>query len=129
MSTETFTIAYDGVALRDGAMDVRDLAPALLALGQLMDAANANLNGSAAHIQLQVKATEKGSFKIAFDLVQDWHQVIQIFSTPEASGATNLLTWVVGLGVPAGSGLFGSSKNYAVKRQRESTSDPTTLSF
>ena len=65
MSKETFTIAYDGPALQDGAMEVRDLAPALLALGQLLDAANATLNGDAAKIKLQVKATGTGSFEIA----------------------------------------------------------------
>lgn len=45
MSRATLTIAYDGQALRDNAMDVRDLAPAMLGLGQLFDAANSALNG------------------------------------------------------------------------------------
>ncbi len=86
-------------------MDVRDLAPALLALGQLLDAANANINGDAAHIKLEVRAAEKGSFQIALDLVQHWNQVLSFFATPEVSGATNLLTWVLGLST-TGTGLF-----------------------
>ena len=109
MSRETLTIAYDGLALRDGAMDVRDLAPALLGLGQLMDAANVSLNGNAAQIQLQVRATEPGSFQISFELIQNWRQTLQFFATPEASGATNLLTLV--LGVPTvGTGLVWLTK-------------------
>jgi hypothetical protein len=99
MSTETFMIAYDGPALRDGAMDVRDLAPALMALGQLLDAANTNINGKDAQIKLQVRATEQGSFQILLELTQSWvTQVLSFFASPEASGATNLLAWVLGIG-------------------------------
>lgn len=103
MSKEAFTIAYSGPALDDGAMDVRDLAPALMALGQLLDAANQNLNGDAAQIKLQVKATKQGRFEISFEFVQNWStQVLHFFASPEASGATNLLNWVLGItGVPS----------------------------
>ncbi len=91
-------------------MDVRDLAPALMALGQLFDAANRSLNGDAAVIKLQVKATEIGSFQIALELVQSWtSQILHFFETPEVSGATNPLAWV--LGIPAAGGsLLGLIK-------------------
>ena len=107
MRRDAFTLAYDGPALRDGAMDVRDLAPALMALGQLLDAANTNLNGSSSQIKLQVKATERGSFQIGLELIQSWStQVLQFFSSPEVSGATNLLSWVLGVGGAAGGSVL-----------------------
>ena len=85
MSRETFAIAYAGAALDGGAMDVRDLAPALLALGQLLDAANLNLNGKTSETKLQVTATSAGSFQIAFELVQSWTaQVLHFFAGEQA---------------------------------------------
>ena len=46
MSTSHFGIAFEGPAFDDGEIDVRDLAPALLALGDVIQAANHALNGS-----------------------------------------------------------------------------------
>jgi hypothetical protein len=70
VSRASFTIAYDGPALRDGAMDVRDLAPALLAVGQLFDAANTVLNRDQATVKISVTATGQGSFEISFEVLQ-----------------------------------------------------------
>lgn len=70
MSNAAFTLAYDGPSLRDGAMDVRDLAPALLAVGRLFDAANSTLNGDNARVSVQVTATDQASFDIFFQVYQ-----------------------------------------------------------
>ena len=59
MSSHSFYIAYDGPALVTNEMDVRELAPALLALSDVFNEANAVLNGERANVQLNVK----GSFK------------------------------------------------------------------
>lgn len=99
MSKASFTIAYDGPALRDGAMDVRDLAPALLAVGQLFDAANSVLNGDNARVNVQVTATGQGSFEIVFDLLQTLpQQLVGIFSGEVVTAALNLKELIVSAG-------------------------------
>lgn len=75
----SFSIAYDGEALRSHSMDVKDLAPALLAVGQLFDEANTILNGDNVSIKLQVKATAPGSFEVFFALDQSVKEQIAGF--------------------------------------------------
>ena len=58
----TFTIGFDGPAVVNGEIDVADLAPALLALGELFSAANRALNQERAETRLKIRASEKGSF-------------------------------------------------------------------
>ena len=97
MSCASFTIAYDGPALRDGAMDVRDLAPALLAVGQLCDAANTVSNRDQATVKVSVKATGQGSFEISFDVVQNIaSQITSFFAGEHIVGALNLKEIVFG---------------------------------
>ena len=87
VSQAQFTIAYDGPALRDGVMDVRDLAPALLAVGKLFDAANLTINGNAATVSVRVRATVPGSFEILIDLAQTITQhLTDLFVGDRATG-------------------------------------------
>jgi len=58
----TFKIGFDGPAVVNGEIDVADLAPALLALGELFSAANRALNQERAETRLKIRASEKGSF-------------------------------------------------------------------
>jgi hypothetical protein len=105
MSRATFTIAYDGPALRDGAMDVRDLAPALLAAGQILDAANSVINSDNTKVKVQVTATGAGSFQISFELIQTLEEHLVAFLTSgQVTAATNLVTLV--FGAPAVEGLI-----------------------
>ena len=68
----TSTIAFDGAALRGGEMDVRDLAPALLAFGDLVRDANRRLNGGRAEVKVVVKSRfRKGSFATTISLIQN----------------------------------------------------------
>src|SRR5262249_38676432 len=64
-------IAYDGPAMKDRSMDVRDLAAALLALGDLLQGANRVVNGDKATLAVRVQADfTTGSFDIGLTLVQ-----------------------------------------------------------
>jgi len=65
MSTQRFSVKYEGGALRQGRMNVRDLAPALNSIGTLFEEAGYVAFGDRARIQVQVEAGfERGSFDI-----------------------------------------------------------------
>lgn len=97
-----FRIAYEGAALREHTMDVRDLSPALLSLGQLFDEANRILNGDKVSINLQIKAHEAGSFEILLQLYQSFgDQVSHFLAGDFVTSVLNLKELVLG-----GGGLF-----------------------
>lgn len=94
MSTATFRVVYDGPALADHTMDVRDIAPALLAIADTLEEANRVLNGDRAQVRVQVRASFKtGSFGIDLDVVQNLASaVLELFATDKRIvGGINLL--------------------------------------
>lgn len=118
MSKASFNVLYDGPALTSSEMDVRDLAPALLALGSLLEEANSTLNDGRARIAVKVKASFKtGCFGIELDVTQTFLQQMNIiFSNEKVSTAKQLLEWlglIVGTGTivaGVGKGLLGLLK-------------------
>lgn len=106
MSSARFVIAFDGPGVTAGTIDVRDLAPALLALSRAIDAANRTINGDATPANIQVKATSVGSFEVDLNLVlQGWSAVKGLLLTEDGQAATALLTWLGFLGVPTITGI------------------------
>ena len=72
-------------------MDVRDLAPALLAAGQLFDAANAELNGDKTSVKLNINATEGGSFEVFLEIGVNFKaQIVGLFSGEDITAALQL---------------------------------------
>ncbi|MDQ1437621.1 MAG: hypothetical protein QOK43_1250 [Acidimicrobiaceae bacterium] len=104
MAETSFSIVFDGPSLDSGRMDVHDLAPALLALGDLMREANALINPDGPPVSLELRATATGSVEVALSLTApDFiHRVIDMFSGDPATALANLKELVIGTGV----GLF-----------------------
>lgn len=68
----TTRIRYDGPALAGHEMDVQDLAPALIALANIVQGANRKFNGDAATMRVLVKAdVEQKCFQIDISFVQN----------------------------------------------------------
>jgi hypothetical protein len=78
MSEAHFSLIFRGAAVDNGEIDVHDLAPALLAVGDLLQAANQAINGEQANVAVKVKATAEGSFEIDLSV---WQQVVDSIFT------------------------------------------------
>lgn len=92
MSSTSFQVVYDGPALEGSTIDVRDLAPALLAFGDVIEQANMTLNDGRTSVALRVNASFKsGCFGIDFSVVQSFmDQVSALFKEPAVVGAKEL---------------------------------------
>ncbi len=128
-----FKIAYDGPLLQDHSIDVKEFAPALLALGQLFEESNRLLNDYRASINLHIKAHEAGSFESLLELIQHpaSQNIIAFFSGNEVTAADNILSIIFGGGSVAG-GLFWLIKKLKggmVDRVEETSQGMVRLEF
>lgn len=99
MTTESFRVTYDGAALRDGTMSVRDLAGALLAVGKAIEEANRVFNGDRAKISVTVKAVKPGSCTIELLCDQSLFQMVKDFFSGEDVIAISTLLSLLGFSV------------------------------
>lgn len=101
------TIKYDGPALADHAMDVAHLAPALLALSDLVKEANRYANGDRAGVKVLVSADlEQKCFELDVHLVMTiWEQAKLLIADENVRTAKEIAEW---LGIASGAyfGLF-----------------------
>ena len=98
MAERSFGVLYDGPALDTGEIAVRDLAPALLSLGELFTEASVAMFPSRRPVSLNIKATGDGSFWISLHLVADgWEDLIDIWSSKTATALADMSAAVYSL--------------------------------
>lgn len=100
-----FTLTYDGPALRNSEMNVRDLAPAMLAVGETFEALNALFNDGETQVAVHVRALDAGSFNIVFDVVQGYKHARDLFAGADATAVVNMLELLFGGSVGVVGGL------------------------
>ena len=101
MTGAQLTIAYKG---KESALDVRDLAPALLAFASLLELANKTLNTNKTEASVRVKAGfRRGSF--TFDLLVNLREIEGLLASYDLTSAKELITLLLG-----GEGLLGLLK-------------------
>lgn len=100
-------IAYDGAAIENGSMDVRDLAPALIAFSDLVKRAN-SLIGNEQPVRLMLKADDiqKGSFDVSMELVYTTLEQVKLFTGMAEDIGLKALAEVLGLCYGGGKGVF-----------------------
>ncbi len=103
---EHFRITYDGEGLVNHEMDVKLLAPALIAVGELLENANRVLNHGQTKVVVNVRGSLKtGSVAIDFSTVQTiYNQVIDFLTGKEITAAVTILAF---LGLSAKDGKQG----------------------
>lgn len=116
LASETFQLAYGGTDVARGSMSVRELAPALSALDDLIERSNELLNGENSRVELRVLADfEYESFDVNFLL----HQVLvdpaaAMLPTLGMLNAKQLLDVVVGTYDKAKGFVSGVAKIYKI---------------
>ncbi len=99
VSTAHFTVTYDGPGVRDHRIDVRQLAPSLLALADAFVIANEELgDGLTPPPELQVVASRESSFSV--DLLLDIQPVVDLLNSAPAL-ASGTATTLVGASMAA----------------------------
>lgn len=104
-----FSVKYDGPALAEHRMDVRELAPALLALSSLLEESNKSLYGDKPEVRVNVKGNfQSGSFKVNLEAALTMkEQIVTILAGSEATAVSNLFGILGGLGLLGGGGVLG----------------------
>ena len=99
-SLSALSLSYEGPAMSEHSMSVRELGPALVAMGELFDRANYLVNDDEATIDLKITATRPGSFEIEL-AVEMVRLATTMFSSQLITSALNLrqvvmasITWL-----------------------------------
>ena len=106
--SQTFSFGYDGEAVRDHAMNVRDLAPALVGMADLVDAINEVVNPNGTEVQTSVRATAEGSIIVQLAIEVSVGEALTQFLTGggDPKVALDNIATVLGIATPVGGGVL-----------------------
>jgi hypothetical protein len=134
MSEATFRLAYDGEAVRNGEMEVSDLAPALLGMAQLLKATARLIDGEDADVSVRVKTTKDACFEVWLALSLDsvsaaWN----LAQTPGGAAALAILSFL-GINAPgvakaAAGGAIGLVRSFKGRRPDISLASPGNVAI
>jgi len=116
MSKSSFSLVFEGDVFDSGEIDVRGFAPALMALGDILQRANRAINGSRAEATLRLKATDKGSFAALLTLDVSFLTAISdlldtLSDNPDGvTAAKDLIALLLGGGAVASGTVIGLLK-------------------
>lgn len=104
----SFRISYDGPALSGGLIGVRQLAPSLLALADLIEGANNSLNGDRATVHVSIKSGfSRGSFSVDVEVWQNVLEGIQTISGLVSCYSPHDILNLIGIFAKHGISLIG----------------------
>lgn len=80
-----FHIVYDGPSLENNEMDIKELAPALLAISEVLEETNRLYNRGRAEVAVNVKGSFKtGCFGFDLSVTQDFlHNLFNLLKTDD----------------------------------------------
>lgn len=118
-----FRITYDGPALATHEMDAKELAPALMAMADLLESSVRALHGDRAKAQINVKGSFKtGSFNVDFTTALNFLKAAKdIFSGDGMGAIANATAVLTALGLTARAGYKGLAQVLAWLRGRSIT--------
>lgn len=118
-----FRITYDGPALATHEMDAKELAPALMAMADLLESSVRALHGDRAKAQINVKGSFKtGSFNVDFTTALNFLKAAKdIFSGDGMGAIANATAVLTALGLTARAGYKGLAQVLAWLRGRSVT--------
>lgn len=110
-------VTYGGPALDAGEMPVRELAPALLAIGELFAEASLLAHPDREPVSVKVRATSHGSFvcELAIHSPDTWNQILSLLTSRPVTALVDLQALLFGTG-----GLFWlilKIKNAVIERK------------
>jgi type III secretion system FlhB-like substrate exporter len=106
--TEYINIIYNGSAVEDGVIDVKNLASNLLSFANLVQRVSYLISDDKNIIDIKIKAMSKGSFDIALimESISSWEQITNFFASKDYNAVKEILEILFGGTILGCGGIF-----------------------